>query len=263
MAMLSDDMLLAAKWDGLDQHFAYAVAGAGSDSDAGICYQVQVLQAEKYWRDDFPFLMVQVINSGFDVMAGQLDIFMGAGGFGYFTAANSDCQTNFCKGGPCQQGLYAGNFDAWTNAQYPDPNQCYSGGIKWEPSTGEDFIWGLCRKLSGGQSKMKDKVLWDSCARSNVAYFHQNYYGTNYLRVRCPEGLYRLTGLRRQDDDSYPDAHPQNNLNLHCGGSISQGQTCISTMADFCVPSASWSGKVNTIEGYGRVDRCDFDGLPL
>jgi len=40
MMMFSTDMELAAKYDGLDQDFIYAVAGRNSDSDCGKCYQV-------------------------------------------------------------------------------------------------------------------------------------------------------------------------------------------------------------------------------
>lgn len=69
--MFSDDMLAAAKYDKLDKNFVYAMAGSGSDSDSGICYQVQLLDAEKVWRSNFPMLVVQVINSGFDVQPGQ------------------------------------------------------------------------------------------------------------------------------------------------------------------------------------------------
>ena len=85
-AMLSDDMILAAKYDGNYNDFVYAVAGSATDSECGTCFQVQLLDAERQWRDDFPHVIVQVINSGFDVMQGQLDLFIGGGGFGYFTA---------------------------------------------------------------------------------------------------------------------------------------------------------------------------------
>lgn len=38
-----------------------------------------------------------MINSGSDVASGQLDIMMGAGGMGIFTAVNSDCQNRHCN----------------------------------------------------------------------------------------------------------------------------------------------------------------------
>jgi hypothetical protein len=60
--MLSQDMHLASKYDKLDKHFVYAVAGSDTDAECGTCYQVQLLDAERVWRDNFPLLIVQAIN---------------------------------------------------------------------------------------------------------------------------------------------------------------------------------------------------------
>lgn len=258
-ALYSDDMLLAAEYDGLG-NFLYALAGGRSDSDAGICYQVQLLDAERQWKPDFPMLVVQIINSGWDVMDGQLDVFMGAGGFGYFTALNVDCRTHYCNGGPCFEPMYKGDFEAWNNAQYNDPHLCYSGGVKWVDNANASLIWDLCSKLSGGESELKDRILWDSCARSNLELLHQNFYQTRYTRVQCPEGLYRVSGIRRLDDTNYVLPSLDRPLDRTCGGARERGRTCVSTMHDGCVPSASWPGKVTTFEGYTRVDRCDKNG---
>jgi hypothetical protein len=54
-----------------------------------------------------------------------------------------------------------------------------------------------------------------------------------YLRVACPEGLYRLTGLRRSDDDMHPQPHKGNDLPTYCNGNT--GDVCITTMQDCCV----------------------------
>lgn len=261
MAMLTDDMLNAAKRDGHHPRFYYAVAGGEADRLCGTCYQVQPLMAEKHWRDTFPMLVVQIINSGFDVMPGQMDLFVGAGGMGYFTAVNSDCQTQYCNGGPCARGMYGGDFLAWTNAQFKDPHLCYEGGVKWEDKTQD--IWKICMNLSAGSAQMKDKILWDSCARSNLEHFHQNFYGTKYTRVACPKGLYTLTGLRRSDDEKYPHVHEDNHLEMSCSGNISAGHACLTTMHDGCVPSCAWPGKVDADPGYPRVDRCDESGYPI
>lgn len=262
MALLSDDMLLAARRDGLDHDFLYGVAGSSSDKEAGKCYQVQPLYAEKQWRDDFPQLVVQIVNSGYDVMEGQFDIMVGAGGQGYFTAVNSDCKQHHCQGGSCRDYMFDGDFSAWTNAQYPDPNsKCYAGGVKHLFNVSENFLWEVCTRLSGGSNELKDRILWDTCVRSNQLYLHQNFYESRYLRVECPESLYRLTGLRRADDAEvrvYPNIG--NPLPLHCKGSIESGHPCLSSMMDGCVPSASWSGKVDTVQGYPAVDRCDRNG---
>lgn len=258
-AMLTHDMELAAKYDGLSE-FVYATAGSGTDAECGICYQVQLLDAERVWSPNLPQLVVMVINSGFDVMAGQLDLFMGAGGFGYFNACSRDCSLNFCQGGPCAQGMYDGDFSAWTQAHYPDPNQCYSGGIKWLNETSNKEVVELCKALSNGNEAYKDLVLFDSCIKTNRQLFHQNFVSTRYKRVRCPSGLVKLTGIQRQDDDAYPLPSMSHNLDQSCQGSREQGRYCSTSMQDGCVPSCSWGGKVATREGYGRVDRCDRNG---
>lgn len=260
MAMLTDDMLAAAEHDGLVADFVYAVAGGASDGDCGACYQVRPLQAERHWRPDFPQLIVQIVNSGFDVMSGQMDLFVGAGGMGYFTAVNRDCASRFCNGGPCTRGMFGGDFAAWSNAQYSDPHLCYEGGVKWDNTSD---IWDLCRRLSGGEEGLKDRVLWDSCARSNLGWWHQNFYETQYERVACPLGLVSITGLWRSDDDHLPVPHVSNPLTQSCRGSLDSGHACLTTMHDGCVPSCSWPGKVGTVQGYGSVDRCDAQGQVL
>lgn len=263
-AMLSDDMVLASRHDRLDAFFDYATAGSGTDAECGTCYQVELLDAERVWNPDSKQLIVQVINSGFDVMPGQLDLFMGAGGFGYFTACNSDCGQRFCQGGPCAEGMYSGTFDDWTNARYMDPNACYSGGIKWLNESSQEDVEALCLGLGGNDvDAFKSIVTYDSCVRTNRALYHQNFVSTNYARVQCPESLYRLTGLQREDDAQFPPASPSLPLTQACRGSRGQGRYCVTTMQDCCVPSCSWPGKVQTTPDYPRVDRCDREGRPI
>ena len=266
-AMLSDDMLMAARYDNLSHAFAYAVAGSASDSLCGQCYQVHLLDAERVWRADFPLLVVQVVNSGFDVMQGLFDVFVGAGGMGYFTACNRDCGARFCNGGPCREGLFDGTFDAWTYSPYPDPNPCYGGGLRLLNETSKEELASRCRSLGGGNNAssraLKDEILHDTCVRGNLELFHQNFVSTKYLRVKCPKGLYMLTGLRRDDEDGYPDPDPALRFTNECRGSREQGHYCVTSMADCCVPSCAWPGKVNTDPSWRRVDRCDSRGLPM
>jgi len=264
LAVLTSDMLAAARYDGNGPgDFVYATAGGGSDADCGTCYQVQLLDAERQWRPDFPLLVVQVTNSGFDVMPGQLDLFMGAGGFGFFTACNSDCGSRFCQGGGCREAMYEGPFDAWVNPHFPDPNACYSGGVKWLNETGEDLLWGYCRSLSGGGNQSKDQMLWDSCFQTNRLLLHQNFVATRYERVRCPRGLYLATGLRRLDDAAFPAPGKALPLTRSCQGSREGGHYCVTTMQDCCVPSCAWPGKAPADPDFPRVDRCSRQGLPL
>lgn len=196
--MLSNDMRAAAARDGLNASFLYALAGCATDSECGTCYQVRLKKAEKVWKPNFPLLVVQCINSGFDVMPGQMDLYMGAGGFGYFTALNSDCKTRACNGGTCRDNMYDGNFAAWTDAEFPDPNKCYSGGVKqFDNST---LLRQKCRRLSGNSWQRKDQILYQSCVRSNTAYLHQNFAESQYERVQCPDSLVRVSGIQRSDD---------------------------------------------------------------
>jgi hypothetical protein len=242
--MLSADMRGAAEADGLGDAFVYAVAGSGTDGDCGTCYQVQLLDAERQWKPTFKLVVVQVVNSGFDVMPGQLDLFMGAGGFGYFTACNADCASRHCQGGPCAQGMYDGTFDDWTHAEFMDPNACYSGGIKWLNDSAT--VKAMCGGLGGGSQAYKDAVVIDSCVRTNEELYHQNFVSTDYVRVRCPEHLYRLTGMRRADDAEHP--YPAAGLALAqaCRGSREQGHYCVTRT------TRAW------IDAIATACRCDF-----
>lgn len=59
--------------------------------------------------------------------------------------------------------MYDEDFDAWTQAHYADPNQCYSGGVKWLNETSNEKVETLCRALSNGREEYKDLVLFGSC----------------------------------------------------------------------------------------------------
>ena len=258
LLMFSADLLLAAQYDHFDRDFYYAVAGGTSDQDCGACYQVQLLDAEQQWDPLFRNLIVQVVNSGFDVRQGQFDVFMGGGGFGWFTSCNSDCFQNYCKGGPCHENLYDGSFSQWNNAQYYDSDLCYSGGIKWLNHTTPD----MCHALSNYHTNdLKDRILFDSCMGTNRYGYHQNFVSTNSLRVQCPPGLYRATGLRRSDEDSFLIPHLQNQLPISCRGNRDRGDYCITTMMDCCKFSCSWNSKGNPDPQWSRTDTCNRQGL--
>jgi len=270
MMMLTDVMVHAAREDGLEADFVYAVAGSATDESCGKCFQVQLLDAEREWRPDFKQLVVQVINSGFDVMPYQFDLFMGAGGFGYFTACNSDCTQRACQGGPCAQGMFRGTFRQWVDAEYDDPNLCYSGGIKWLNRTSIARLWGLCSALDGSPARMNQTNasihLRDSCFRTNRQLYHQNFVATRSSPVRCPPALTRVTGLRRTDDASLPAPAATLPLPNTCQGARDQGHYCITTMQDCCKPSCAWSGKIpgNALDPLRACVRtCDRAGVSI
>lgn len=257
MMMLSDDMILAAKKDGLYPTFLYATAGSASDDECGKCYQVKLLDAERQWDPEFKQIVVQVINSGYDVMRGQFDIFMGGGGFGYFTACNNDCKTKYCQGGPCFDFMYNTTFENWNNAQFDDPNICYSGGIKW---FNKSDILNICKHLVEDDQSLKNKITIDSCFRTNTLLYHQNFVSLDAKRVACPTHLYLLTGLKRKDNENYPKIDILNNFDIECRGSREQGHYCITTMQDCCKPSCSWSNKGYPDLVFSRADTCDKSG---
>lgn len=64
------------------------------------------------------------------------------------------------------------------------------------------------------------------------------------------------SGLRRTDDDNYPEASLDNELNTQCSGKI-----CMSTMMDNCKPSCAWPGKGNPDVAWTKVDTCNIDGM--
>lgn len=260
MMMYSDDMILASQKDNHYKNFLYAVAGSANDDECGKCYQIQLLDAEREWKSNFKQLIVQVINSGHDVMRGQFDIFMGGGGFGYFTSCNKDCKTKYCQGGACNDFMYNSTFDKWNNAEYNDPNICYSGGIKWLDHKNKTEILQLCRSLVGNSKLLKDNITVDSCYRTNIYLYHQNFVSLNAKRVACPTNLYKLTGLNRKDNQNYPKINITNNFDIQCRGDRTQGHYCITTMQDCCKPSCAWSNKGYPDSVYSRADTCDKFG---
>lgn len=263
MLMFSEDMIRASVNDNLSWAY-YATAGSNSDDDCGKCFHVRPSSPEK-WTSNVPFqdMIVQVINSGGDVGFTQFDIFLGAGGFGVYTAANSDCNTRYCDGGSCHAHMYAGSFYDWTNAEYAsDTNACYAGGVKWfAPYNDTSSLETLCGNLFRGESKsiFKNEQLYRSCYLSNTLAYHQNFRAYMSSRVQCPRGLYMLTGIRRKDDIFYNLPSEKDDLS----SSTCTDSLCMTTMMDNCRVSCSWSGKVETFDDFPAVFTCDAMGIPF
>ena len=250
--MFSSDMILAAMRDGFDEGFYYGTAAVQSDNDCGKCYQVSVgkqnLKMEKQ-------LILQITNTGFDVVAGQFDVYVAAGGFGWYTACNSDCQSRSCQGGVCTRGMYDGSFDQW-NAVSRD---CYGGGLNLVSEPDRETIWNYCAGLTNGFEETpvyKDDALRQGCWLSNVFNYHQNFDTVDSTQVKCPPSLTLVTGLKRQDDYSVPDASLSNQLPTQC-----RRPNCMTTYHDCCKPSCAWKGKGNPDSTFSRVDTCDSEGL--
>jgi len=254
MMMFSEDMILASKYDGLSLHFLYATAGSNNDADCGKCFHVATHHPSH--------LIIQVINSGGDVGFRQFDLFMGAGGFGVYTACNQDCHQQYCNGGSCHDSLYSGSFRDWTlssSSSFWGGGNCYGGGIHSYSSL-ED-LKKKCRNLFKGDEPtyFKNVQLYRSCVSSNLEKYHNNIDAYRSKRVQCPKGLYQLTGLRRQDDVLYPlPIHNETEFEEEC-----RNTNCLTTMCDCCKPSCAWGGKVDVFEKWSAVRTCDKMGFVL
>ena len=247
LMMLTDPMIQASVLDHNNDLFVYAVAGSSTDQECGKCYQIQVLDPDI--PPEFPQLIVQIVNSGNDVLPYQMDLFMGAGGFGYFTACNVDCQEKYCDGGKCHDHLYDSPYSSWS------PSSCYSGGIRLPMHFSDQEYQSVlhqCESLVSDSSLEKNKFLLQSCQRTNTFGWHQNFVNTRLSRIQCPLHLSQLTGFRRTDDIHYPESHTFLELELTCEGDTTNGHYCITTMQDCCKMSCSWSHKLS-------VDLLDTD----
>lgn len=261
MMMFSEDMMLAAKYDGMEQTFLYATAGSRSDDDCGKCFHVVVSEEEDANHRPITHLIVQVINSGGDVGYRQFDLYVGAGGLGYYTACNTDCKTQHCNGGPCHSPMFTGTFKDWTDSEYStEIGACYNGGVKWFAPFNKSRIEKLCSNLfkNDDPTIFKNVQVYRSCVLSNTFFFHQNFGAYKATRVQCPGGLYQLTGYRREDDEQYPVASMNNSLDESCNG-----DTCITTMCDCCKPSCAWPNKGKPSLDWSSVRSCDKYGFPF
>ena len=140
-------------------------------------------------------------------------------------------------------------------------NACYSGGLKWEhEEQSTQDIQRMCKALHNNTDhhELKNKFLFQSCHRTNVQRYHQNFNKIESLRVQCPKGLYQLTGHRREDDENYPLPHIDNQYTKQCHNP--GGHSCISTMQDCCKPSCAWPNKGGATQEYNRVYTCNYDG---
>lgn len=254
LLLFSSDLLLAASRDGIGDDFFYGTAATKNDEDCGKCFQVRVMDPETQWNNSTPpqkQLILQITNSGMDVVPGQFDVHIGAGGFGYYTACNQDCRQHFCQGGPCAIGFFNSSFQDWT----PDLN-CYGGGLRVF-STDTEKIWDECGKLTIGYT-YKDYVLRQTCWYANVLLYHQNFFSTNSVRVRCPIGLTKATGLKRTDEDNLPPPDRNNKPDIFC-----RNNKCITGYHDCCKMSCSWKYKGKPDPVFSRAYTCDHNGYIL
>lgn len=250
MYMFSDDMLLAQEEDNLfdgKESYVYATAGSYSDMECGKCYLVNLKE------EGYPFLLLQVINSGSDIQRGHFDIMIPAGGFGYYNACSQDCKKNYCGGGPCHLGMFDGSFQDWNNFQY----SCYQGGLHWTKQDGIQELFRKCNSLVVEKDTIKNRITFQSCVRANLNGFYRNFEKIDFKRVQCPPSLIKVTGMQRQDDIYYSLPEKDKlDFDSHCSS-----KTCITTMNDCCKPSCAWQKNIAT--EWNRVYTCNQDGVIL
>ena len=251
LLLFSTDLLLAAERDGLGGDFFYGTSASKNDNDCGKCFQVKLMDAQVPSQNGNKQLILQITNSGFDVVDGQFDVHMGAGGFGYYTACNQDCSSRFCQGGACSVGMFETRFDDWTK-----DGDCYGGGLKML-STDYQKVWDMCGKLTRTNS-FKEDVLRQSCWYSNLLFYHQNFFSTDSVQVQCPVHLTKTTGLKRNDESSLPLPHIDNSFTITC-----RNRNCITSYQDCCKMSCAWNGKGSPDSLLSRVYTCDKSGLLL
>jgi hypothetical protein len=244
LMLLSPDMLMAAKMDGNDWA-VYGVVGIGQTSDCGRCFQLQITSSDSGSMPSVTRYIVQAVNTGSDVSSGQFDIFLGAGGFGLFTACSSDCQSGrVCDGGNCNVPMFSGGFSSWT----PDGN-CYGGGVR--DADGCDALV----TTPESSRNFAEKTLIYGCRTAIEQLYHQNFQ-VNFERVQCPSSLVRVTGIRIDSEDSLPP--PSRTLGLQRRGHAT-------TTMDCCKPTCAWRQNVDgfTDSNFPQVYVCNMEGIPL
>lgn len=254
--LLSDEMTQAASTDG-NEWANYALAGFGNTnkSDCCKCYQVSYTGSDSRqaggpgpqqsqlspgnpngpWGDgsqdgysEYPKkdLIVQAFNVGGDVAENQFDIYMAAGGLGIFNACDANSPSSPFYGG-----------SNWPGEQY--------GGIQ-EISD--------CDSIPETRQDSYGNSLKENCKKSFQGYYHGNW-GIKFTPVKCPDGLYKLSGCKRADDSSLPDPKP----GLASNGT--QGYT--TSMMDCCKPACAWNGIPNLDQEYNSIYTCRQDATSI
>ena len=235
----SSEMLAAAEFDakqaGWSSPFDYGVVGRdampGQGDQTCQCYQLEPNGSK------IPSMIVQWANTGAggcnNPQDGQcdFDLFMGAGGTGNFNA---------CIGGKSNSSTF-GDF---MYSDYPWLNQPWGGGV--QETANCNFT---------GQSPYTTETTTISCQYSINNHFKGNP-AIFWQPVQCPEGLTRVTGCERADNDSHPVAVPNPDTSKWLKGEVTSMQDC-------CLPSAGWVNKVpNSNAPWTNIYACDVNGIP-
>ena len=279
--LFSNEMVQAAKDDGYDGKFNYAIVGHDPDTsnlDSGLpnsccqCYQL-VFDKPTYLTNSVLTppkpLIVQSANTQASGALG-FDVFMGAGGLGVFNA--------------CNAGLNLGQSYGYSQyLTYPSVGQAFSGGVKPGPDSlkcndasnnltdaliaapaCQQKITDACNQITASNATSQQETR-ASCIQSNQAtsYYHENW-NVYAKRVACPTHLTQVTGCKpSQSGLAAPSPDVQTATQAAAAGFRSGYHT--TTMQDCCMPTCAWSNNVNvsTLDGYNSFYSCLADGTPV
>jgi len=285
--LFSAEMVQAAKDDGYDGKFNYAVVGHDPDTtnlDQGLsdsccqCYQL-VFDAPQYLTNSVLTppkpLIVQSFNTQASGPAG-FDVYMGAGGLGVFNA--------------CSDSLQYGNKNgAYLFTGYPDDGQAFNGGVKPGPdslkcndsnnnlsdsliaaASCQAKVTTACNEITGNSSYVQDETR-TSCIQSNQAdsYYHENWK-VYAKRVACPTHLMEVTGCKLAPVSGLANPDPNVQKATQAAGAgfnntVNNEPYHTTTMQDCCMPTCAWNNNVHaaTVDGYNSFYSCLADGSPV
>jgi hypothetical protein len=296
--LFADEMVRAAKDDAAlygwstngESPFEYAVVGHDTDSDPnGVddpgkspccqCYQLVFYEPEQQVKDQMTQeptvvlpkpLIVQAFNTG--ATTKTFDVYMGHGGLGAQNACSPDSPPNQYSSYPLDGQPNGGGIKAV--GEWGNNSACKN---QYNLVTAETLSSDACQaKIEAACNQIESETSWitevtrRSCIASNQpeTLYHMNWK-VYAKRVKCPEGLTKVTGCKLVEDLPEPDPNVVSPSAAQADSSFKTGYST-TTMQDCCKPSCAWSDKVTGAEGghtadgkYNSFYTCDLAGNPL
>ncbi len=230
-------------------------------------------------------MVVQSANTGTNGI-GDMDIFMGAGGFGTFNGCY--VQGGACPGGPCMYSAFStsngGNVKAAGDSfDTPSPDACKTSSTNWvteatltSSGCATDTVT-ACSQIASPNAQIGAETV-RSCIQSNGVEandagqipgdYHLNWY-IWAERVECPAHLTEVTGCKLASQGlPKPDPTVATAAQAKAAGFLqfaSDGSKFHTTqMEDCCMPTCAWNNNISgtTTGGYDSFYSCDQNGTP-
>lgn len=230
-------------------------------------------------------LVVQSANTATN-NTGDMDIFMGAGGFG----ANNGCyvEGGTCPGGPCMYSSFPTTNGGMIKAagdsfNTPSPNACKTSSTQWvteatltSSGCATDTV-NACGQIVSPNAQIGAETV-RSCIQSNGVEandagqipgdYHLNWY-IWAKRVECPAHLTEVTGCKLASQ-GLPQPDPTVTTAAQAKAAeflqVTSDGTQFNTtqMQDCCMPTCAWQNNVSgkTTGGYNSFYSCDQNGVP-